>query len=80
MAKEEPIVVLEKQVSRLLEAVKHLKKDNNGLRERVKQIDQKLAKKQNESTRWANDRSRVEARVRKILAELDTLAQSNVRD
>lgn len=80
MPEEEPIVVLEKQVHRLLEAVRRLKEDNVQLQARMRHIGQQLAKKQNEATRWAHDRSRVEAKVRKLLTELDARDKSDGRD
>ena len=74
MPEEEPILVLEKQVHRLLDVVKRLQLDNSHLQEQVKQIGRQLAKKKTDEARWLNDRSRVEVRVRKMLAELDSLA------
>lgn len=74
MPTEEPILVLEKQVHRLLDVVKRLKLDNSHLQEQVKQIGRLLSKKKTDEARWLHDRSRVEVRVRKLLAELDSLA------
>jgi FtsZ-binding cell division protein ZapB len=80
MPEEEPIVVLETKIQLLLEAVRHLKEDNVQLREQMKPVTQQLSKKQTEASRWAQDRNRVEAKVRKLLVELDTLAKSDGRN
>lgn len=40
---QEPIVVLEERVHRLLELVKRLKQENTQLHERVKRVGQQLA-------------------------------------
>jgi chromosome segregation ATPase len=74
MPEEEPILVLEKQVHRLLDVVKQLKLDNSHLQAQVKQIGRQLAKKKTDEARWQNDRSKVEVRVRRLLAELDSLS------
>jgi chromosome segregation ATPase len=80
MPEEEPIVVLEMKIQQLLEAVRHLKEDNVQLREHLKPVTQQLSRKQTEASRWAQDRNRVEAKVRKLLAELDTLAKDDGRN
>jgi len=79
MPEEEPILVLEKQIHRLLDAVKRLKLDNSHLQEQVKQIGRQLTKKKTDEARWLHDRSRVEGRVRKLLADLDSLAHEQAQ-
>ena len=80
MPETEPIVVLEKHVQRLLEAVKRLREDNAQLHERVRQFRHQLTKNKTEESRWTQDRSRVESKVRKLIADLDTLSQSHAQD
>lgn len=70
---QEPIVVLEERVHRLLELVKRLKQENTQLHERVKRVGQQLAKKENEAIRWAHDRTRLQAKAQKILGELGSM-------
>lgn len=77
MPEEEPIVVLEIKIQQLLEAMRHLKEDNVRLQEHLKPVSQQLIRKQNEANRWVQDRNRVEAKVRKLLAELDVLAKGD---
>ena len=77
MPEEEPIIVLENHVHRLLKVVKSLKEDNSHLQEQVKQIGRQLARKQNEEGRWTLDRTKVEAKVKRILDELDSFTGSS---
>ncbi len=79
MSKNEPIVVLEGQINRLLLLVRRLKEDNAGLNQRVKSIDSQLSKKMSEANAWTRDRARVETKVRRILAELDNLSQTQYK-
>jgi predicted RNase H-like nuclease (RuvC/YqgF family) len=80
MPESEPIVILEKQVHRLLETVKRLKGDNVQLQERVREFRQQLTTKKTEENRWVSEKTRVEAKVRKLISDLDTMARSHVQD
>lgn len=80
MPETEPIFILEKQVHRLLEAVRRLKEDNVQLQERVRDYRQQLSSKKTEENRWVNERTRVEAKVRKLISDLDSVARSHVRE
>jgi hypothetical protein len=80
MPESEPMVILEKQVLRLLQAVKRLKDDNVHLHARVKDIHQQLTVKKTQENRWISERSRVEAKVRKLIADLDTMSRAHVED
>lgn len=77
---QEPIVVLEERVHQLLELVKRLKQENTQLQERVKRVGQQLAKKDNEAIRWAHDRTRLQAKVQKILSELKSLLEAKAQN
>jgi cell division septum initiation protein DivIVA len=73
---QEPIVVLEERVHQLLELVKRLKQENAQLQERVKQAGQHLAKKDGEAIRWAHDRTKLRAKVQRLLDEVETLLKA----
>ncbi len=77
---QEPIVVLEERVHQLLELVKRLKQENTQLQERVKGVGQQLAKKENEAIRWAHDRTRLQAKVQKVLSELKSLLEAKAQN
>jgi len=75
MPEEEPIVVLEKRIQRFVEVVGDLKKDEGQLREQLKHANQQISKKQSQASRWAQDRIRVQAKIQKLLTELDKFVQ-----
>ncbi|HLB94927.1 MAG TPA: hypothetical protein VJK28_01985 [Nitrospiria bacterium] len=77
---QEPIVVLEERVHQLLELVKRLKQENTQLQERAKRVGQQLAKKDNEAIRWAHDRTRLQAKVQKVLSELESLLEAKAQN
>ena len=77
---QEPIVVLEERVHQLLELVKRLKQENTQLQERAKRVGQQLAKKDNEAIRWAHDRTRLQAKVQKVLSELKSLLEAKAQN
>ena len=80
MPEEEPIVVLEKRIQRFVEVVGDLKKDEGQLREQLKHANQQISKKQSQANRWAQDRIRVQAKIQKLLAELDKFVQGGPRN
>ena len=77
---QEPIVVLEERVHQLLELVKRLKQENTQLQERAKRVGQQLAEKENEAIRWAHDRTRLQAKVQKVLSELESLLEAKAQN
>ena len=77
---QEPILVLEERVHQLLELVKRLKQDNTQFQERVKHVGQRLAKKESEAIRWAHDRTKLQAKVQKLLEELEPMLKARARD
>jgi cell division septum initiation protein DivIVA len=76
---QEPIVVLEERVHQLLELVKRLKQENAQLQERVKQAGQQLAKKEGQAVRWAHDRTRLRAKVQRLLDEVEVMIRTKAR-
>jgi DNA anti-recombination protein RmuC len=67
------IAVLEKRVHQIIELVKRLKQENASLEQKLRAAGHQLSKRERDTMRWNQDRSRLRSKVERILSEMESL-------
>lgn len=67
------ITVLEKRVHQMIELVKRLKQENALLEQKLKAAGHQLSKRERDTMRWKQDRTRLRSKVERILSDMERL-------
>ncbi|MCA9499581.1 MAG: cell division protein ZapB [Nitrospirales bacterium] len=73
----EKLETLEVRVKKLLDLVIELRKDKSHLEQELESTRERLAKHEEMSEGWEEERTTIRARIEKVLGELEFLDRSN---